>query len=66
LFLTVYLLVGHYHHLQTLHTFSLCRALFRAKSALESHLATKHPEEMAKGDINIDNIPDAALESPSE
>ncbi|CAG2208256.1 ATBF1 [Mytilus edulis] len=43
-----------------------CRALFRAKSALESHLATKHPEEMAKGDINIDNIPDAALESPSE
>lgn len=43
-----------------------CRALFRAKSALESHLATKHPEEMAKGDINVDNIPDAALESPSE
>ncbi|KAK2162190.1 hypothetical protein LSH36_102g05040 [Paralvinella palmiformis] len=35
-----------------------CRALFRAKSALESHLATKHPEEMAKGDINIDAIPD--------
>lgn len=42
-----------------------CRALFRAKSALESHLATKHPEEMAKGDINIDSIPDAALESPN-
>ncbi|KAH3774395.1 hypothetical protein DPMN_175777 [Dreissena polymorpha] len=42
----------------------ICRALFRAKSALESHLATKHPEEMAKGDINIDAIPDAAIESP--
>ncbi|XP_060066418.1 zinc finger homeobox protein 4-like [Ylistrum balloti] len=41
-----------------------CRALFRAKSALESHLATKHPEEMAKGEINIDSIPDAAIESP--
>ncbi|KAK3086269.1 hypothetical protein FSP39_016055 [Pinctada imbricata] len=42
-----------------------CRALFRAKSALESHLATKHPEEMAKGDINVDSLPDAAIESPS-
>ncbi|XP_062593026.1 zinc finger homeobox protein 4-like [Saccostrea cucullata] len=41
-----------------------CRALFRAKSALESHLATKHPEEMAKGDINVDNLPDAAIEPP--
>ena len=40
-----------------------CRALFRAKSALESHLATKHPDEMAKGDVNIDSIPDEALES---
>ncbi len=36
-----------------------CRALFRARSALESHLATKHPEEMAKGDISVDAIPDA-------
>ena len=43
-----------------------CRALFRAKSALESHLATKHPEEMAKGDINVDNIPDAADFPPPE
>lgn len=43
----------------------ICRALFRAKSALESHLATKHPDEMAKGEINIDAIPDAAIESPS-
>ncbi|XP_053401802.1 zinc finger homeobox protein 4-like isoform X2 [Mercenaria mercenaria] len=42
----------------------VCRALFRAKSALESHLATKHPDEMAKGEINIDSIPDAAIESP--
>ena len=42
-----------------------CRALFRAKSALESHLATKHPEEMAKGDVNVDALPDAAIESPS-
>ncbi|XP_060587285.1 zinc finger homeobox protein 4-like isoform X2 [Ruditapes philippinarum] len=42
----------------------VCRALFRAKSALESHLATKHPDEMAKGEINIDAIPDAAIESP--
>ena len=42
----------------------ICRALFRAKSALESHLATKHPDEMAKGDINIDALPNAAIESP--
>ncbi|ESO82858.1 hypothetical protein LOTGIDRAFT_91252, partial [Lottia gigantea] len=40
-----------------------CRALFRAKSALESHLATKHPEEMAKKDFNIDTIPDASLDT---
>ncbi|KAL3859369.1 hypothetical protein ACJMK2_009592 [Sinanodonta woodiana] len=40
----------------------ICRALFRAKSALESHLATKHPEEMAKGDINVDALPDATLD----
>ncbi len=40
-----------------------CRALFRARSALESHLAAKHPEEMAKGDISVDSIPDAALEA---
>ena len=38
----------------------ICRALFRAKSALESHLATKHPEEMAKGEICVDSIPDAS------
>lgn len=28
-------------------------------------MATKHPEEMAKGDINIDLIPDALIEPPS-
>ncbi|XP_067652844.1 zinc finger homeobox protein 4-like isoform X2 [Haliotis asinina] len=40
-----------------------CRALFRAKSALESHLATKHAEEMAKVEINVDAIPDASMDS---
>ena len=39
-----------------------CRALFRAKSAMESHLATKHPEEMAKGELNVDDIPDASFD----
>lgn len=55
---------GHYRaHQQLINKrCPFCRALFRAKSALESHLATKHPEEMAKGDINIDLIPDAVLE----
>ena len=39
-----------------------CRALFRAKSAMESHLATKHPDEMAKNEINVDTIPDAVMD----
>lgn len=58
---------GHYRaHQQLINKrCPFCRALFRAKSALESHLATKHPEEMAKGDINIDLIPDAVIEPPS-
>ncbi|XP_055892628.1 zinc finger homeobox protein 4-like isoform X3 [Biomphalaria glabrata] len=58
---------GHYRaHQQLINKrCPFCRALFRAKSALESHLATKHPEEMAKGDINIDLIPDALIEPPS-
>lgn len=57
---------GHYRaHQQLINKrCPFCRALFRAKSALESHLATKHPEEMAKGDINIDLIPDAVIEHP--
>ena len=42
-----------------------CRALFRARSALESHLATKHPEEMAKGEVNIDSIPDDTMSASS-
>ena len=51
-------------HMQIIHKrCPVCRALFRAKSALESHLATKHPERMAKGDINIDALPDEPLES---
>ena len=41
-----------------------CRALFRAKSALESHLATKHAEEMAKGEVNVDSIPDEEVDTP--
>ena len=55
---------GHYRaHQQLINKrCPFCRALFRAKSALESHLATKHPEEMAKGDINVDLIPDAVIE----
>ncbi|CAL1526377.1 unnamed protein product, partial [Lymnaea stagnalis] len=58
---------GHYRaHQQLINKrCPFCRALFRAKSALESHLATKHPEEMAKGDINIDLIPDAMIEPPT-
>ena len=57
---------GHYRaHQQLINKrCPFCRALFRAKSALESHLATKHPEEMAKGDINVDLIPDAVIEPP--
>ena len=51
-------------HMQIIHKrCPVCRALFRAKSALESHLASKHPERMAKGDINIDALPDEPLES---
>ena len=37
-----------------------CPALFKVRSALESHLATKHVSQYSKGDINIDALPDAA------
>ena len=37
-----------------------CPALFKVRSALESHLATKHVAQYSKGDINIDALPDAA------
>lgn len=51
-------------HTQLIHKrCPFCRALFRAKSAMESHLATKHPEEMARTQVIIDNIPDEPLDS---
>lgn len=42
-----------------------CPALFKVKSALESHLTTKHADHCARGEINIDALPDeeASLES---
>ena len=57
---------GHYRaHQQLIHKrCPFCQALFRTKSAMESHLATKHPEEMAKTEINVDAIPDAPVEPP--
>ena len=36
-----------------------CPALFKVRSALESHLATKHADNYSKGEINIDTLPDA-------
>ncbi|XP_058799739.1 zinc finger homeobox protein 4, partial [Phymastichus coffea] len=38
-----------------------CPALFKVKSALESHLHSKHADQIARGDINVDNIPDEEL-----
>ena len=35
-----------------------CPALFKVKSALESHLAGRHPDQLAKGEVNIDALPD--------
>ncbi|KAB7499114.1 Zinc finger homeobox protein 4 [Armadillidium nasatum] len=35
-----------------------CPAIFKVKSALESHLSTKHADQYSKGDINIDALPD--------
>ena len=35
------------------------------RSALESHLATKHVAQYSKGDINIDTLPDAATSEDS-
>ncbi|KAF5304394.1 hypothetical protein FQA39_LY19009 [Lamprigera yunnana] len=42
-----------------------CPALFKVKSALESHLTAKHSDQCARGEINIDALPDeeASLES---
>lgn len=42
-----------------------CPALFKVKSALETHLAAKHADQYTKGDINIDALPDEELDSSS-
>ena len=39
-----------------------CPALFKVRSALESHLATKHASQYTRGEINIDSLPDAGSE----
>jgi len=38
-----------------------CPALFKVKSALESHLVTKHADQCTRGEINIDALPDEEL-----
>lgn len=38
-----------------------CPALFKVKSALESHLNTKHSDQCSRGEINIDALPDEEL-----
>ncbi|XP_068234622.1 zinc finger homeobox protein 3 isoform X1 [Palaemon carinicauda] len=35
-----------------------CPAIFKVKSALESHLSTKHADQYSKGDVDIDALPD--------
>lgn len=42
-----------------------CPALFKVKSALESHLSSKHSDQVARGEVNIDNIPDEELSMES-
>lgn len=42
-----------------------CPALFKVKSALETHLAAKHADQYTKGDINIDALPDEEIDSAS-
>ncbi|KAL8593012.1 hypothetical protein ACOMHN_017942 [Nucella lapillus] len=46
------------------HRCPFCSALFRARAALESHLAHKHPAEMAVGDVSIDALSDADPDPP--
>lgn len=36
-----------------------CRALFKARTALESHLATRHADQYTRGEIDIDALPDS-------
>lgn len=54
-------------HQQVIHKrCPFCRALFKARSALESHLATRHADQYTKGDINIDALPDGEGDSNQE
>lgn len=54
-------------HQQVIHKrCPFCRALFKARSALESHLATRHADQYTKGDINIDALPDGEGDSNPE
>jgi hypothetical protein len=47
-------------HQQVIHKrCPFCRALFKARSALESHLATRHADQYTKGEIDIDALPDS-------
>jgi len=56
---------GHYRaHQQLIHKrCPFCKALFRARTALEAHLATKHPDEMARSDVTVDSIPDELVDT---
>lgn len=42
-----------------------CPALFKVKSALESHLSTKHADQSARGEINIDALLDDEISAES-
>lgn len=51
-------------HQQVIHKrCPFCRALFKARSALESHLATRHADLYSKGELNIDSFPDGDADS---
>ncbi|XP_076370917.1 zinc finger homeobox protein 3-like [Tachypleus tridentatus] len=51
-------------HQQVIHKrCPFCRALFKARSALESHLATRHADQYTKGEINVDAFPDGDTDS---
>lgn len=42
-----------------------CPALFKVKSALETHLTTKHTDQCSRGEINIDALPDEGVSMDS-
>jgi len=42
-----------------------CPAHFKVKSALESHLTTKHADQCSRGEINIDALPDEEVSMDS-